>query len=57
VLFSYISEMHVVLICSKRTMWRMLMHIYLDVLCYFMENYTCDVEACCAVPWKLFIRW
>ena len=56
VLFSYNSEMHVVLICSKRIMWRMLVRIYLDVLCYFMENYICGVETWCAIPWKLFIR-
>lgn len=57
VLFSYNSEMHVVLICSKRTMWRVLVHTYLDVLCYFMENFICSVETRSAIPCKLFVRW
>jgi len=52
--FSYNSETHAVLICSKRRMWRMLVRTYLGVLCYFMENYICGVEKCCAIPWKLF---
>jgi len=51
------SEMHVALVCSKLTVWRMLVRTYLDVLCHFMKNYIYGVATCCAVPWELFILW
>jgi len=49
--------MHVALVCSKLTVWRMLVRTYLDVLCHFMKNYIYGVATCCAVPWELFILW
>jgi hypothetical protein len=47
VLLSYNSEMHVVLICTKRTMWHTLVRTSLDVLLFYGKlHFWCGKMLC-----------